>query len=44
MDAEKHYRDMQDIEFTVQQSKLYVLQRTERQTTGAGGAERSPSI
>ena len=23
---EKHYTDMQDIEFTVQQSKLYMLQ------------------
>ncbi|MFX5937850.1 PEP/pyruvate-binding domain-containing protein, partial [Acinetobacter baumannii] len=23
---EKHYRDMQDIEFTVQQGKLYMLQ------------------
>jgi pyruvate, orthophosphate dikinase len=26
LSLEKHYRDMQDIEFTVQQSKLYMLQ------------------
>lgn len=33
---EKHYRDMQDIEFTVQQGKLYMLQtRTGKRTAGA---------
>jgi len=33
---EKHYRDMQDIEFTVQQGKLYLLQtRNGKRTAGA---------
>jgi len=33
---EKHYRDMQDIEFTVQQNKLYMLQtRTGKRTAAA---------
>ncbi len=33
---EKHYRDMQDIEFTVQQGRLYMLQtRTGKRTTAA---------
>jgi pyruvate,orthophosphate dikinase len=33
---ERHYRDMQDIEFTVQQSKLWVLQtRTGKRTAAA---------
>lgn len=33
---EKHYHDMQDIEFTVQQSKLYMLQtRTGKRTAAA---------
>jgi pyruvate, orthophosphate dikinase len=33
---EKHYRDMQDLEFTVQQKKLYMLQtRTGKRTTAA---------
>ena len=33
---EKHYRDMQDIEFTIQQGKLYVLQtRTGKRTPTA---------
>ncbi|MBB3172570.1 pyruvate,orthophosphate dikinase [Endobacter medicaginis] len=33
---ERHYRDMQDIEFTVQQNRLYVLQtRTGKRTTAA---------
>ena len=33
---EAHYRDMQDIEFTVQQGKLYVLQtRSGKRTAGA---------
>ncbi len=33
---EKHYRDMQDIEFTVEKGKLYMLQtRTGKRTAGA---------
>jgi len=37
---EKHYSDMQDIEFTVQRGKLYMLQtrngkRTARQPSGS---------
>jgi pyruvate,orthophosphate dikinase len=32
---EKHYRDMQDIEFTVQQSKLYMLQTRSGKRTAA---------
>jgi pyruvate,orthophosphate dikinase len=33
---EQHYRDMQDIEFTVQRGRLYMLQtRTGKRTTGA---------
>ena len=33
---EKHYRDMQDIEFTIQQGKLWMLQtRTGKRTTAA---------
>jgi pyruvate,orthophosphate dikinase len=33
---EKHYRDMQDIEFTIQQGKLWMLQtRVGKRTTGA---------
>jgi pyruvate,orthophosphate dikinase len=33
---EKHYRDMQDLEFTVQQNKLYMLQtRNGKRTTAA---------
>lgn len=36
MKLEKHYRDMQDIEFTVQQNKLYMLQtRTGKRTASA---------
>src|SRR3546814_9392986 len=30
---ETHYRDMPDIEFTVQQGKLYMLQRSEEHTS-----------
>ncbi len=34
---ERHYRDMQDIEFTVQRNKLYMLQtRNGKRTTAAG--------
>src|SRR6202012_325676 len=32
---EKHYRDMQDIEFTVQQGKLYMLQTRNGKRTAA---------
>ena len=33
---EKHYKDMQDIEFTVQQNKLYMLQTRSRQAQCRG--------
>ena len=36
---EKHYRDMQDIEFTVQHGKLYMLQTRNGKRTGQGRAE-----
>ena len=36
---EEHYRDMQDIEFTVQRGKLYMLQTRTGKRTAAGGAE-----
>ena len=32
---EKHYRDMQDLEFTIQQGKLYMLQTRDGKRTGA---------
>ena len=32
---EQHYRDMQDIEFTVQQNKLYMLQTRNGKRTAA---------
>ena len=32
---EKHYKDMQDIEFTVQQNKLYMLQTRNGKSTAA---------
>lgn len=32
---EKHYKDMQDIEFTIQQGKLYILQTRNAKRTGA---------
>ncbi len=32
---EKHYRDMQDIEFTIEQGKLYILQTRSGKRTGA---------
>ena len=35
---EKHYRDMQDIEFTVEQGKLWMLQTRSGKRTGQGGA------
>jgi pyruvate,orthophosphate dikinase len=34
---EKHYRDMQDIEFTVQQGKLFMLQTRNGKRTAAAG-------
>lgn len=34
---EEHYRDMQDMEFTIEDGKLYFLQ-TRRQAHGAGGS------
>jgi pyruvate,orthophosphate dikinase len=34
---ERHYRDMQDIEFTVQQNKLYMLQTRNGKRTAAAG-------
>ena len=38
---ERHYRDMQDIEFTVQEGRLYILQTRSGKRTGArGGAHR----
>jgi len=35
---EKHYRDMQDMEFTVEQGKLWMLQTPRRQAYRQGGA------
>ncbi len=32
---EKHYRDMQDLEFTIEQDKLYILQTRNGKRTGA---------
>ena len=38
---ERHYRDMQDIEFTVQDGRLYILQtRSGKRTARGGGAHR----
>ena len=38
---EKHYRDMQDFEFTIQEGKLYMLQTRNGKRTGPGrGARR----
>ncbi len=36
---EQHYRDMQDVEFTVQEGKLFMLQTRSRQAHGGSGAE-----
>jgi pyruvate,orthophosphate dikinase len=36
---ETHYRDMQDIEFTVQQNKLWMLQTRTGKRTAAASAE-----
>ena len=38
---EKHYKDMQDIEFTVQEGKLYMLQTRSGKRTGAGAVKLS---
>ena len=35
---EKHYNDMQDIEFTVERGKLWMLQTRNGKRTGARGA------
>ena len=40
---EKHYRDMQDIEFTIERGKLWMLQTRTGKRTGQGGAAASPS-
>ena len=37
-ELEKHYRDMQDLEFTVEQGKLWMLQTPQRQAHRQGGA------
>ncbi len=37
-ELEKHYRDMQDLEFTVEQGKLWMLQTPLRQAHRQGGA------
>ncbi|HRK61905.1 MAG TPA: pyruvate, phosphate dikinase [Candidatus Omnitrophota bacterium] len=34
---ENHYKDMQDIEFTIQEGKLYILQTRNGKRTGAAG-------
>jgi len=36
---EKHYKEMQDIEFTVQKGKLYILQTRNGKRTGAAGVK-----
>lgn len=36
---EKHYRDMQDIEFTIENSKLYMLQTRNGKRTGAAAVK-----
>ena len=37
---EKHFRDMQDLEFTIQDGKLYMLQCRNGEARGAGGGAR----
>ncbi|HWA46881.1 MAG TPA: pyruvate, phosphate dikinase [Dongiaceae bacterium] len=41
---EKHYRDMQDIEFTVQQGKLYMLQTRNGKRTAAAALKISVDL
>ncbi len=36
---EAHYRDMQDIEFTIQEGKLWMLQTRSGKRTSKSGAE-----
>jgi pyruvate,orthophosphate dikinase len=36
---EKHFRDMQDIEFTIQQGRLYILQTRNAKRTGAAAVK-----
>jgi pyruvate,orthophosphate dikinase len=36
---EKHYREMQDIEFTIERGKLYILQTRSGKRTGASGVK-----
>lgn len=36
---EKHYKDMQDIEFTVEKGRLYILQTRNGKRTGAAGVK-----
>ncbi|MDR3130883.1 MAG: pyruvate, phosphate dikinase [Treponema sp.] len=36
---EKHFRDMQDLEFTIQQGKLYILQTRNAKRTGAAAVK-----
>ena len=37
---ERHYRDMQDFEFTIEEGKLYMLQTRNGKRTGPGGGRR----
>ena len=39
---ESHYKDVQDIEFTIEKGKLYMLQTRNGKRTGAGGRATSP--
>ena len=36
---EKHYRDVQDIEFTIERGKLYMLQTRSGKRTGAAAVK-----
>ena len=40
---EEHYRDMQDVEFTVEDGVLYMLQTRAAKRTAAGRAQGAPS-
>ena len=39
---EKHFKDVQDFEFTIQDGKLFMLQTRNGKRTGAGRARSSP--
>jgi pyruvate,orthophosphate dikinase len=39
---EKHYRDMQDLEFTIEDGKLWMLQTRSGKRTAQGRRSRSP--